>query len=87
MTTTTVQVDVRSITPAMVVRAYRGKAGKCCCGCNGNIFDAGTKDAWETLRRIQELPDVNVEEGISGETVVWATSRGRDLIVYVKGVA
>jgi hypothetical protein len=86
MEPTNVNIDVQAITPAMVVRAYNGRAGKCCCGCSGNIFDANTDDATRTLRRIQSLPDVEAFMGLDGEVVVSATERGRDLIVYVKGV-
>src|SRR5579885_2583332 len=36
MTTTT--FDLQTVTPAMVIQAYVGKAGKCACGCAGKHY-------------------------------------------------
>jgi uncharacterized protein (DUF169 family) len=92
-------IDIQSITPDMVVRAYVGKPG-CMCGCKGKYYrnvasdkeDSSVIDAkmvTRILRVLQANEDlVESEEGaFDGEIIVFGPPTGiakKNYVVYLR---
>lgn len=71
---------IKSINAADFVRAYSGRNGRCCCGCSGTYFDAGTKSGDKMVRSI--LKKINAADpktvdigpsyiAVNNETRLW----------------
>lgn len=81
-------VNIQSIDPGAVVRAYKGKPG-CMCGCKGKYYTSSKVDhsivnpamVTKILRTIQANEDlVEIDEGGA-----WISARvdGKDNVVYL----
>jgi len=72
-------VNIQSITPEQVTRAYTGKPG-CMCGCKGT-YAANPAQVVRILRTIQ-ANEAKAEVAENGEWVAYE-SRTRNYVVYL----
>ena len=70
-----------TLTPSDFIKAYSGKAGRCCCGCSGTYYPAGHKMVTRILKKIQTADPTTVD---IGATYVAVDNDTRQWILYVE---
>ena len=72
---------VKDLTTSDFVKAYSGKAGRCCCGCSGKYYPAGDKMVARILKKIQASDPSKVD---FGATYVAVDNETRQWILYTE---